>query len=78
MATKNDKMKNDLESDKGGCSMTNESLTSGISHILAVVPVWAFSTHVTALLTTFLSFSSQNEECSHYHYRDTEHDKLEL
>lgn len=78
LATKNDMMKNYLESDKAGCSVTNESRTSGISHILAVVQVWAFSTHATALLTTFLSSSSQNEECSHYHYRDTEHDKLEL
>jgi len=68
MATKNDTMRNDLESDKAGCSVTDGSLTSGISHILAVVPVWTFSTHVTALLTTFLSFSSQNEEYSNYHY----------
>ena len=67
LATKNDKMKNDLESDKAGCSMTDESLTSGISLILTVVPVWAFSTNVTTL-TTFPSFSSQNEECSHYPY----------
>jgi len=36
--------------------VTDGSLTSGISHILAVVPVWAFSTHVTALLTGFLSY----------------------
>jgi hypothetical protein len=68
LATKNDMMKNDLESDKAGCSMIKGSLTSGISNILAVVPVWGFSTHVAALLTIFPSFSSQNEECSHYHY----------
>jgi len=67
LATNNGTMKNDLESDKAGCCVTDGSLTSGISHIPAVVPVWAFSMHVTALLTTFPNFSSQNEECSNYH-----------
>jgi hypothetical protein len=55
LAAKNDMMKNDLESDKAECSMTDGSLRSVIAHILAVVPVWAFSTH-NSIVSNFSEF----------------------
>jgi hypothetical protein len=60
-------MKNHLENE-AGFGLSDGCGTSGISHVLAVVLVWAFFMHITALLITSQSFSAQNEEhfCSHY------------